>query len=109
VTLSNSGLEWILAVCEVKNMMSTLDLIWYGITAIFIIGCVTIYLVAKTISDVKAFRHTQNQLLITVISAALADMDDKISLLLCDRGYTNEQINEWLESQRKFSRQNFQT
>jgi hypothetical protein len=92
-----------------QEMISSLNLIWYGITVLFVLGCITIYLAVRTIRDVKAFRSTQNQLLIKVVIAGLADMEDKISLLLRDRGYTNEQINEWLESQRKFSRQNFQS
>lgn len=51
--------------------------------------------------ELRAFRKTQNDLLIRVIIGGLADMEDKINLLLHDRGYTTEQINEWISSQKK--------
>jgi len=53
------------------------------------------------IREIRAFRRTQNQLIIEIIIGGMATQEDKINLLLHDRGYTNETINDWINAQRK--------
>lgn len=78
-------------------MLQDIGLFLIGVVAInaVLVAWVAMFL-AKRISE---FRMTQNQLLLTLIIPSMATQEDKINLLLHDRGYTNETIDDWIKAQ----------
>jgi len=62
---------------------------------------VVILLSIVQIRELRAFRKTQNTLLIEVICAGLMSMEDKINILLRDRGYDQDKVARLIEQQKE--------
>ena len=67
------------------------------------ISTINLVLGIVLIRNLQSFRKTQNELLIRVIIAGLATQEDKMNLLLHDRGYDKDKINDWIVIQQRLS------
>jgi len=77
------------------------DILYLAIAILAVNTILIISVAVVVIREIRAFRRTQNQLIIEIIIGGMATQEDKINLLLHDRGYTNETINDWINAQRK--------